>query len=89
MAKKVDIYVKDIQSEAATRLGWLLFSFGEIHVKTLMTEMSLLTETIIVNRFKPFLEEVWDRTIDNKKRLNAVHLEYARKDEQSACLRLK
>ena len=87
--EKIDIYVKEIQSEATSRLGWLLFSFGEIHIKTLMTEISLLTETKIAGRFKPVLEEVWDPTIDNKKRLKAVHLECARKDERSARLRLK
>lgn len=87
--EKIDIYVKEIQSEATTRLGWLSFSFGEIHIKTLMTEISLLSQVAIAGRFKLILEDHWDPDIDNEDRLKGVHLECTRSDERSARTRLK
>ena len=87
--EKIDIYVKEIQSEATTWLGWLLFSFGEIHIKTLMTEVSLLYNATIDGRFKPILEEHWDKDLDSKDRLKGVHLECARSDKRAARIKLK
>lgn len=87
--EKIDIFLKEIQSEATSRLGWLLFSFSGIHIKTLTDEISIMTGVTIAGRFKPILTDKWNPDIDSKKRLKAVHLETARKDERTAKIGLK
>ena len=87
--EKIDIFLKEIQSEATSRLGWLLFSFSGIHIKTLTDEISIMTGVTIAGRFKPILTDKWNPDIDSKKRLKAVHLETARKDERKAKIGLK
>ena len=55
--EKVDIFVKEIQSEATSRLRWLLFSFSGIYIKTLTDEITLFCGVRIVGRYKPILTD--------------------------------
>ena len=48
-----------------------------------------MTGVKVAGRFKPILTDKWNPDIDSKKRLKAVHLETARKDERTAKIRLK
>ena len=48
-----------------------------------------MTGVTIAGRFKPILTDKWNPDIDSKKRLKAVHLETARKDERTAKIGLK
>ena len=82
--EQVDMFVKTIQADRSSRLGWLLFSFQELNLKVLSTELSELASTEISAIFKPILTGTWDPSIDPKKRLKAVHLECAKKYERKA-----
>ena len=80
----IDIYIKDIQAETTVRLGWLLFSFGSLHVGSLTSEISALAKVQVAGRFKAILTDTWDPHMDSKKRLKAIHLECDKKDERKA-----
>ena len=82
--EQIDIYIKDIQSDTTARLGWLLFSFQGLDVTTLCAEISAILRIEIAGRYKPILTDTWDKSIESKHRLKAVHLECARKDERKA-----
>ena len=81
---QIDISVEDLQANTTVWLGWLLFSFQGINLKSLCQEIFNLLYIEIVSRYKLILTDKWDPTIDNKKRLKAIHIKRAKKDERKA-----
>ena len=65
--ENTNVFVKDIQSETTSRLGWLLFSFGALHIESLTKEISNWIGVEVAGRFKPILTDSWDPNIDPKK----------------------
>ena len=80
--EQVEVYQKSIQSAHTSRLGWLLFSFPELDIKKLQSELSTLAGAPVASRYKAILTDSWNSKVDPKKRLKAVHLECAREDER-------
>ena len=86
--EKITLYVKTIQAELTTRLGWLLFSFPEMNVKAFSTELTSLMGETISARYKPILTDKWDTSLDSKSRLKAIHLECDKKVESKVKMKL-
>ena len=86
--EKITIYVKAIQAENTSRLGWLLFSFKEINTKVFDRELSCRLGAQISARFKPISTGTWDKSIDYKTRLKALHLECDKKVVKQVQLKL-